>query len=94
MSPIATTIICAARYSHGRSLAPHEEVIAAAVLLWPMLDARDRAHVLNIWRTQDIPELRRDAENARGVVPVSGEELRREADAWERLCNQLEVSDG
>jgi len=59
MSPIAHTLLSAARYSHGRSLRPWEDVIAACRELWPVLDPDSRSYLLTLMTTQIPRDLRR-----------------------------------
>lgn len=58
MSPIANTLLSAARYSHGRSLRPWEDVISACRELWPVLDPGSRSHLLTLMTTQIPRDLR------------------------------------
>lgn len=58
MSHIATALLYASRYAHGRGTGAYQDVIAAAYALWPQLDTRDRAYLSALWRDQLPGELR------------------------------------
>lgn len=86
MSPVAHALLCAVRYAHGRSLAPHAEVIAAVRILWPTLDERDRRGWLALVEEQVPAHLRRMIETVGdGIVPVSRAEVEGELRDYEAL---------
>ena len=91
MTAITTTLLCAVRYSHFRSLGVYREVQAAIRAMWPTLSIEERDWLLGMLRTQTVPETRRDALGwgARSI-PVSAMEALKEAKSWEDFVGALE----
>jgi len=91
MTAITTTLLCAIRYSHFRSLGVYREVQAAIQELWPTLTDEERAWLLDMLQRQTVPETRERA-LAWGatVVPVSASEAREEAQSWANFTRALE----
>ena len=93
MSPLATTLLCAIRYAHGRSLHPYEDVVAAFRMLWPHLDPHSQEALLGLLRRQvpgDLARLIRASDSELGS-PCTRGELEAELDAYIQLfawCEQ------
>lgn len=91
MTSLTTTLLCAIRYSHFRSLGVYREVQAALVGLWPSLDHEERLWLLNMLREQVVPETARDAEQwGDRLLPVSAPEAFAEARSWKSLLEMLD----
>jgi hypothetical protein len=88
MSPIAHTLLSAARYSHGRSLRPWEDVIAACRELWPVLDPDSRSYLLALMSTQIPRDLRRMIDYE---PPAGKQELEAELAAYLALFEWCQV---
>jgi hypothetical protein len=84
---VAHALLSAIRYSHGRSLRPHEHAIGAVYQLWPMLSVTDRRYWLGIVEREVPATLRRMIEHHPdgSVVPVSRLEMEEELAAHEAM---------
>ena len=93
MTALTTTVMCAVRYSHFRSLGVYREVQAAIRALWPTLTSEERAWLLDILQQQTVPETLEQA-MAWGatVIPVSAREALEEAQSWADFTRALEAA--
>ena len=88
MSPLATTLLCAIRYAHGRSLHPYEDVVCAVREVWHLLDPHSQRYLLDLVDDQVPADLARMIETTRqGWSSVSAGELEQERDAYLELIN-------
>jgi hypothetical protein len=87
MGPLAAALLHSVRYSHGRSLHPYEDTIAAVHQLWPLIPEHDRAYWLALAEEQVPPELRRMMAccDRGSFMPVRRSELEQELADYERL---------
>ena len=92
MTPLATTLLCASRYAHLRSLRPYEDVIAATREVWHLIDADSQRYLLNLWRAQIPEEIERYIQTQRpgSIIPVSVVEARIELADWMELFEWCE----
>ncbi len=81
MSPLASVLLYASRYAHGRQTGAYVETIQGCRAAWPLLSPRDRAYLLTLWREQL-------AGNLRGEEP----HVVAERKAWDALL--VEFGDG
>ena len=93
MTNITTTLLCAVRYSHFRSLGVYREVQAAIRALWPTLTSEEQAWLLDMLQRQTVPETwSRALSWGATAIPVTAREALEEAQSWADFTRALEAA--
>lgn len=91
MTAITTTLLCAVRYSHFRSLGVYREVQAAIREMWPNLTSEERSWLLDMLQRQTVPETwERALAWGATAIPVTASEALEEAQSWADFTRALE----